>query len=377
MRAPTAEVSNTPGTRSKALPDIISTKARSQHMTKTVSICLPCLNTRPFLPERFDSILGQTYQDWELIVCDSFSDDGSWEYICERASEDSRVKIWQTPRMGIYAGFNDCIKRAGGEYIYIATSDDTMALNCIEKMVKALELHTECDMAHCPVRALGDDADAFNLGWREESFFSRSSGELCDLPHIRYAPYDGLLHTFGHTVYISVTQLMMRRSLFDTVGLFQGKWGNVADFHWEMKASLCSNVVHVPDTWGGWRIHEGQATSGSGQGTFGWRATMNEMIQDALRFRQDVRCDWFANLISDVRMREHQQFVDFEWRYFRNKTKKGKLRHLAAQALKNPGRTANYFYSRRGKKSSKYGEARSEVERLVRLHYTGEWMRRV
>ena len=46
-------------------------------MPPKVSICVPNLNTRPFLPERFDSIFAQTFQDWELLVYDSHSSDSA------------------------------------------------------------------------------------------------------------------------------------------------------------------------------------------------------------------------------------------------------------------------------------------------------------
>src|SRR5471030_2653963 len=121
-----------------------------------VSICVPNLNTRPFLPERFETIFNQTFQDWELIVCDSHSDDGSWEYIQELAAHEPRMRISQTPRNGIYAGFNDCIKQARGEYVYIATSDDTMASDCLEKMVAALEAHAECGLCQCGLEVIDE-----------------------------------------------------------------------------------------------------------------------------------------------------------------------------------------------------------------------------
>jgi glycosyltransferase involved in cell wall biosynthesis len=50
-----------------------------------VSISVPNLNTRPYLPERFETVFDQTFQDWELVVCDSYSDDGSWEFQETRA----------------------------------------------------------------------------------------------------------------------------------------------------------------------------------------------------------------------------------------------------------------------------------------------------
>jgi len=44
-----------------------------------VSVCLPNFNTRSFLQERIQTIFDQTYDNWEMIVSDNFSDDGSWE----------------------------------------------------------------------------------------------------------------------------------------------------------------------------------------------------------------------------------------------------------------------------------------------------------
>src|SRR5215510_251840 len=106
--------------------------------TPLVSICLPNLNRRHFLGERMESILAQSLTDWELIVCDSYSDDGAWEFL-QKFSSDSRVQLYQVPRRGAIAGVNDCLERARGKYIYIAPSDDTADLRLLENLVKPLE----------------------------------------------------------------------------------------------------------------------------------------------------------------------------------------------------------------------------------------------
>ena len=71
-------------------------------MERLASICMPNLNTRPFLKERFDSIFNQTFQDWELFVYDSHSDDGAWEFIQDLAKKCDRMRIAQGPREGPY-----------------------------------------------------------------------------------------------------------------------------------------------------------------------------------------------------------------------------------------------------------------------------------
>lgn len=246
-----------------------------------VSVALPNLNNRRFLTERLDSIVNQTLIDWELIIVDSYSDDGAWELIQEYAAHDRRFRISQAPRDGIYPNLNRCIAQAGGNYVYIATSDDTMSPNCLEKMVNALDLHSECSICHTCLTAIdehGSEIADFAELLRPAQFY----GELMKKSHIRYAPYDGILHCALYTVYTSLTQLLIRRSVFEQIGLFRDDWGSESDFEWGMRASLVYNVVHIPETLATWRIHSQQATQNESQDSSAKRQRLCQMIQAAV-----------------------------------------------------------------------------------------------
>jgi len=281
-------------------------------MDPKVSICVPNLNTRPFLPERFQTIREQSLNDWELLVYDSHSTDGAWEYICELAAEEPRMRAWQGPREGTPGSWSPCVAKARGEYVYIATSDDTMPPDCLEKLVAALDAHPGCDVAHCrlmPIDEHGNEVSERSRWWSTRSVFAQSSGPLLDVPHIRRAPFDGLLHLSGKSVYISITQLLIRRSLFDRIGLFESTWGSVGDFNWSMRAGLAASTVHVPDTWGGWRLHSAQATATAGVGSPEHAKKTDAMIENAIercaRFlspplQRRLRSDWCAEL-QDMR----------------------------------------------------------------------------
>lgn len=254
-------------------------------MTPRVSICVPNLNTRPFLQERFDTIFNQTFSDWELLVYDSYSRDGAWEYIQALASSEPRMRAWQGPREGTPGSWTPCVRAARGEYVYIATSDDTMPPDAIEQLVAALDAHPECDLAHCRLWPI-DEHDAVVPGildwWLNDSAFAQSSRGLLDRPHVRRAPHDGLLHLLGGSVYVSITQLLIRRSLFDRVGYFESTWGSIGDFNWAMRAGLTAHTVHVPDTWGGWRVHSTQATAGVSFLSEEHGDRIDRMIHDAI-----------------------------------------------------------------------------------------------
>ena len=230
-------------------------------MTPRVSICVPNLNTLPFLRERFDTIFSQTLGDWDLFVYDSHSDDGAWEFIQHLATRERRMRIAQGPREGPYPAWNECLRQTQGELVYIATSDDTMAPDFLEKMVAALDRHKDCELAHCPLVILDEHGTPVtNQSWPECTVFGDGIGELAHKPHVRKAPHDGLLQLTGRHAYLSITQLLIRRSLFSRIGNFPDKWGSTSDFNWEMKAGLVANTVHVPDTWASWRVHSKQAT---------------------------------------------------------------------------------------------------------------------
>ena len=193
------------------------------------------------------------------------------------------MRIAQGPREGPYPAWNECVRQTKGEFVYIATSDDTMAADILEKMVVALEQHKDCELAHCPLVILDEHGTSVtNESWPECTVFGDGIEELAHEPHVRKAPHDGLLQLTGRHAYLSITQLLIRRSLFSRVGDFPNKWGSTSDFNWEMKAGLVANTVHVPDTWASSRVRSKQASASLDMRTVKHYLKFEEMVQDAV-----------------------------------------------------------------------------------------------
>lgn len=234
-------------------------------MQPLISICLPNLNNRSYLDERLECILAQTHTNWELVVSDNYSDDGAWELFQDLAARDGRVLIEQAPRKGMYANWNNCIRRARGDYIYIATSDDTMAPACLERLVATLEARPECGVAHCSLEIIDGASKAVPPAYAWENFpFQEYFGTWMHERHVRKAPHDGILHLAYFTVYTSITQLLTRRRVFVDLGDFRTDCGSYADFEWGMRVGLRENVAHVPEKLATWRLHAQQATQADG-----------------------------------------------------------------------------------------------------------------
>jgi GT2 family glycosyltransferase len=225
-------------------------------MIPLVSICLPSLNTRPFLEERMETIFSQTVTDWELIVCDSYSDDTSWEFF-QKFKGDKRVRLFQVPREGLYAGWNECLRRVTGEYVYIATSDDTMQTTLLECLLVPLGRLPEVDIALCDFDFINEQGQAIARGRR---FSDEMLGEWLHIPSVRSGQTEFLLHMCSGTMWITMNSLLFRRRLLGRVGYFTTKFGSFGDIDWTLRSSLATDIAWVPQSLAGFRLHKGRAT---------------------------------------------------------------------------------------------------------------------
>ncbi len=108
-----------------------------------VSVIMPVYNAVPFLRQAIDSILGQTYKNFELIIIDDCSTDGSWEMIKKYENKfPRRIKIIRTEK-NLNRGGDSCanlgIEIAKGKYIARMDADDISVPERIEKQVRFLE----------------------------------------------------------------------------------------------------------------------------------------------------------------------------------------------------------------------------------------------
>jgi glycosyltransferase involved in cell wall biosynthesis len=112
-------------------------------MSNLVSILLPNYNKAPYLRETLDSVITQTYTNWECIIVDDHSTDNSWEILEEYSKKDLRFKIFKRPenrRKGGNAARNYAFEMSKGEFINWFDSDDIMHPRMIEsKIDKAIQ----------------------------------------------------------------------------------------------------------------------------------------------------------------------------------------------------------------------------------------------
>lgn len=112
-------------------------------MTPIISVTMPVYNGAPYLAESIESILNQTYQDFELIICDDGSTDNSLEIIQTFSAKDSRIVVITRENRGIVYTRNEMLAHSRGKYIAVIDHDDIALPERFALQVKFLEKHPE------------------------------------------------------------------------------------------------------------------------------------------------------------------------------------------------------------------------------------------
>ena len=97
-----------------------------------ISIIVPVYNSEKYLPETAQSILKQSFSDFELILVDDGSKDGSGKICDQLAAKDTRIKVIHKTNGGICSARNAGLKEAAGEYIAFCDNDDIYLPGLVE-----------------------------------------------------------------------------------------------------------------------------------------------------------------------------------------------------------------------------------------------------
>lgn len=103
-----------------------------------ISLIIPVYNAAQFITETIESILSQTYSDFEIVAIDDGSTDNSYEILREFGAKDTRVKVFHQENAGVSATRNAGLLLAQGEYICFVDADDVIEKDYLEKMYYAI-----------------------------------------------------------------------------------------------------------------------------------------------------------------------------------------------------------------------------------------------
>lgn len=130
------------------------------HKNPRLSIGMPVYNGEKFIRAALDSLLTQTFVDFELIISDNASTDRTQE-ICEAyAAVDARIRYYRQPQnVGAAMNFNKTVELASGEYFKWSAHDDVLAPDYLQRCVEALDQNPDVVICHSKTRFIDENGE--------------------------------------------------------------------------------------------------------------------------------------------------------------------------------------------------------------------------
>ena len=121
------------------------------------SIIIPCCDVEPYVRECLDSVLGQSFTDWECLIGVETSKDRTEEMVREYAARDSRFKVFTGPRSGSCSvSRNTGIDMATGEYVICLDGDDTITDGSLQRLHDRIAERPDADLYPCAIQVHND-----------------------------------------------------------------------------------------------------------------------------------------------------------------------------------------------------------------------------
>ncbi|HEY7545941.1 MAG TPA: glycosyltransferase [Blastocatellia bacterium] len=176
--------------------------------TDLVSVIIPCYNQAHFLREALESVIGQTYPHYEVIVVD----DGSTDDTQKVSSTFERVRCLKQKNRGLAAARNAGFEASRGSLVVFLDADDRLLPAALEDGINSLDSHPACAFAYGHVRLIASD------------------GSPVPTPHQVAIESDHYLELLRHNIIWTTGAIVYRREALDEVGGFNPLVSGSADF---------------------------------------------------------------------------------------------------------------------------------------------------
>jgi glycosyltransferase involved in cell wall biosynthesis len=293
-----------------------------------ISVVMPAYNVEPYVAQAIESVLAQTYGNWELIVVDDGSRDGTAD-VC-RNYADRLTYYWQQ-NSGVCRARNEGVRLAQGELVAMLDADDYWHPDKLTMQLDALR-RGEGDFVCTNYRYLKEEGESRETAFEQNACAQELAGNqggtsitLGRSEFPRYFRSLGLPNTFGHP-----TTSLFRRALFLRVGGYDERFSVAEDVHfWFRYLAQCRNLVALRSPLAVYRIRRGSATRnansrGNEQTSMVYEDLLRTLGREhpdlvgALRYQaRTARLDWVYALLREGRrrdaIREGMKALVFGW----------------------------------------------------------------
>jgi glycosyltransferase involved in cell wall biosynthesis len=208
-----------------------------------ISVCMPVYNAERYVAEAIESILSQTFRDFEFLIIDDGSTDRSLTIIEQYAAVDKRIRLSSGPNAGYVVRLNEMLEQARGDLIARIDADDIALSDRFARQVEFLRSHPEVDV----------------VGGSQECI--DSNGYLLAVWHAPQEHDEIEERALAGAGPISHPCVMMRRKAVLDVGGYRVEMMPAEDFDLWLRMGERGRLANLPDLIMRYRVHESSVTN--------------------------------------------------------------------------------------------------------------------
>ncbi len=207
-----------------------------------VSVLMPNYNSGPFIKEAIESVLAQTYENFELLVFDDASEDESFAVAEKMALQDKRIKLFKHRKnQGIAKTRNDLIRKLSSSSQYIAwlDADDLADPQRLSMQLEFLESHPEIALCGSSIRLINQHGDTIGA--------------------VEYPPEpEQIKNKFMEFNQLAQSSVMIRKEVVLQVGFYDESLRRAEDYDYFARVLQKYNAYNFKEPLISYRLHEGQ-----------------------------------------------------------------------------------------------------------------------
>jgi glycosyltransferase involved in cell wall biosynthesis len=217
----------------------------------TVSVCVSNYNYGRFLGDLIESVQQQTFTDWELVITDDLSSDGSEEIVRAYVKQDARIRFIRNEcRLGMNGNLQRAASSGRGKYLKILCADDWLAPSALAVLVGIMEQHPESSLL------------------TSGAIYADQEGRPLFIQHVLGTPLsvftgEKMLDLIARGTHYpgGNSDFFVRKSCFDKVGGYDTSLLYAGDFGLALRLCRVGGVLHTDEPAVYWRVHPASSTN--------------------------------------------------------------------------------------------------------------------
>lgn len=204
-----------------------------------VSVYVPAFNTEKFIVKSIQSVINQTYTDYEIVVVDDGSTDNTWNVLNKEFGNNPRVRLLQKENGGIGSASNYALQRCRGYLVIQLDSDDLLIPDALAALTKFFRENPAIDCIYSMLDLINKDGEFLKNGWAPPTFDRYEMLIGMSVPHMR----------------------AFKRSIYNRTNGFDEIIENAVDYDFYLKVSSVASIAHLPEALYLYRVHDSQTST--------------------------------------------------------------------------------------------------------------------